>query len=53
MAIAGQLRRPGLAALLASEVVSMSGTAMTLIALPSFVLVTTGSPARTSVPNGG
>lgn len=49
MAFAGQLRRPGLAALLASEVVSMSGTAMTLIALPWFVLVTTGSPARTSV----
>jgi predicted MFS family arabinose efflux permease len=47
------LRRPGLAALLASEVVSMSGTAMTLVALPWFVLATTGSPARTSVVMAG
>jgi MFS family permease len=47
------LRRRGLAALLASEVVSMSGTAMTLVALPWFVLATTGSPARTSVVMAG
>jgi predicted MFS family arabinose efflux permease len=43
------LRRRGLTPLLASEVVSMSGTAMTFVALPWFVLETTGSPARTSV----
>jgi MFS family permease len=49
MRVAGQLRQPGLAALLGSEVVSMTGTTMTLIALPWFVLVTTGSPARTSL----
>jgi predicted MFS family arabinose efflux permease len=49
MAVSELLRRRGLAALLASEIVSMSGTAMTLVALPWFVLSTTGSPARTSV----
>jgi MFS family permease len=43
------LRRRGVAALLGSELVSRSGTAMSLVALPWFVLVTTGSPARTSL----
>jgi hypothetical protein len=43
-------RRPGpLAALLAAEVVSTTGSQMTLLALPWFVLVTTGSPARMGV----
>jgi hypothetical protein len=53
MSVAALLRRRGLAALLASEVVSMSGTAMTLVALPWFVLATTGSPARTSIVMAG
>jgi MFS family permease len=39
--------RPGpLAALLAAEVISTTGSQMTLLALPWFVLVTTGSPVR-------
>jgi MFS family permease len=49
VSVAELVRRRGLAALLASEVVSMSGTAMTFVALPWFVLATTDSPARTSV----
>jgi MFS family permease len=43
------LRRRGLAPLLAAEVVSSLGTTMTFLALPWFVLVTTGSPARMTV----
>lgn len=43
------LRRPWLVALLAAEVVSTTGSAMTWLALPWFVLVTTGSAARTSL----
>jgi Na+/melibiose symporter-like transporter len=43
------LRRRGLAPLLAAEVVSALGTQMTFLALPWFVLVTTGSPARMTV----
>jgi MFS family permease len=43
------LRRRGLAPLLAAEVVSSFGTQMTFLALPWFVLVTTGSPARMTV----
>jgi MFS family permease len=43
------LRRRGLAPLLAGEVVSSLGTQMTFLALPWFVLVTTGSPARMTV----
>lgn len=39
------LARP-VAALLAAEVISTTGTEVTAIALPWFVLVTTGSPAR-------
>jgi hypothetical protein len=47
MATTRMRRRPGpLAALLAAEVVSTTGSQMTLLALPWFVLVTTGSPAR-------
>jgi hypothetical protein len=40
-----QQRRP-LTAVLAAEVVSTTGSQMTLLALPWFVLVTTGSPAK-------
>ena len=50
MATTRMRRRPGpLAALLAAEVVSTTGSQMTLLALPWFVLVTTGSPARMGV----
>src|SRR5262245_11137467 len=40
------MTRP-LVGLLVAEVISTAGTEMTAIALPWFVLVTTGSPART------
>lgn len=43
------LRNRSLAALLVAEVVSTSGTAMTFVALPWFVLETTGSATRMSV----
>ena len=43
------LRRRGVAPLLVAEVVSSLGTQMTFLALPWFVLVTTGSPARMTV----
>jgi hypothetical protein len=50
MATIRMRRRPGpLAALLAAGVVSTTGSQMTLLALPWFVLVTTGSPARMGV----
>lgn len=42
------LRQPSLLALLASEIVSTTGSQMTWIALPWFVLVTTGSATKTS-----
>jgi MFS family permease len=42
-------RRRPLAALLAAEAISATGSQMTLLALPWFVLVTTGSPARMGV----
>ena len=42
------LRRPGLVALMAAEVVSSLGSLMSVVALPWFVLETTGSPARMS-----
>jgi predicted MFS family arabinose efflux permease len=42
------LRRPGLRPLLVAEVVSMTGSQMTWLALPWFVLVTTGSATRMS-----
>jgi MFS family permease len=38
-----------LAALLAAEAISTTGSQLTLLALPWFVLVTTGSPARMGV----
>jgi hypothetical protein len=40
------LRRPPLAALAAAEVISATGSQMTALALPWFVLTTTGSPSR-------
>ena len=43
------LRSPGLRPLLAAEVVSTTGSQMTWLALPWFVLVTTGSATRTSI----
>ena len=43
------LRQRQLVALLAAEIVSSLGTHMTYLALPWFVLVTTGSPARMTV----
>jgi len=43
------VRHLPLAALLAAEVISVTGSAMTKLALPWFVLVTTGSPARMSI----
>jgi MFS family permease len=42
----GVLRNRNLAAVLVAELVSLTGAAMTLVALPWFVLVTTGSTAR-------
>jgi predicted MFS family arabinose efflux permease len=42
------LRRPGLRPLLVAEVVSTTGSQMTWLALPWFVLVTTGSATRMS-----
>lgn len=44
-------RRP-LVALLAADAVSICGTTMTLLAVPWFVLVSTGSPARTGMVAG-
>jgi MFS family permease len=41
------LRNRSLAAVLAAELVSLTGSAMTYIALPWFVLITTGSTAKT------
>jgi MFS family permease len=43
------LRRADLLALLAAQVVSVTGSMMTALALPWFVLTTTGSPARMSL----
>lgn len=44
------MRRPGpLRGLLGANAISIAGTAMTLLALPWFVLATTGSPARTGL----
>jgi MFS family permease len=40
------LRNRNLAAVLVAELVSLTGAAMTLVALPWFVLITTGSTAR-------
>ena len=46
------LRRRGFSALLASELVSTTGTYITLLALPWFVLETTGSVTRTTLVMG-
>src|SRR5688572_15072 len=43
------LRQRPLAALFAAEVVSTTGAQMTWLALPWFVLTTTGSPARMGI----
>src|SRR6476646_8758559 len=43
------MRSRTLSALVLAEVVSTTGTAMTFVALPWFVLVTTGSPAHMSL----
>ncbi len=43
------LRAPGIGALLASQVVSALGSQMTFLALPWFVLATTGSPTKMSI----
>ena len=44
--IGGVLRRPPVVALVAAEVISATGSQMTALALPWFVLTTTGSPSR-------
>jgi hypothetical protein len=43
------LRNRSLLALLAAELVSRAGSQMTFLALPWFVLVTTGSPAKMGI----
>jgi MFS family permease len=47
--LTGLLRRPGLGALLSAEIVSSLGSQMTFLALPWFVLATTGSATRMGV----
>jgi predicted MFS family arabinose efflux permease len=49
MSLGALLRRPGLGALLVAEIVSSLGSQMTFLALPWFVLATTGSPTRMGV----
>ena len=46
------LRRPGLGPLLTAEVVSSLGSQMTYLALPWFVLVTTGSASKMGIVLG-
>ncbi|MGZ8740128.1 MAG: MFS transporter [Gaiellaceae bacterium] len=43
------LRNPSVVVLLIARLVSLTGSTMTLVALPWFVLVTTGSPARMGI----
>ncbi|HEX8104863.1 MAG TPA: MFS transporter [Solirubrobacteraceae bacterium] len=43
------LKSRPVAGLLAAELVSVSGSAISMLAIPWFVLVTTGSPAKTSL----
>lgn len=45
----GAVRRRGLIGILAAETISRVGTRMSMVALPWFVLVLTGSPARTGL----
>lgn len=47
--VSTMLRRPGTRRVLAAEFTSSLGTQMTTLALPWFVLVTSGSPARTGL----
>ena len=49
MSAGSLLRRPGLGALLAAEIVSSLGSQMTFLALPWFVLATTGSATKMGV----
>ena len=49
MTVRALLRRPGLGALLVAEIVSSLGSQMTFLALPWFVLATTGSATRMGV----
>lgn len=46
------MNRRALVALLAADAVSICGTTMTLLAVPWFVLISTGSPARTGLVAG-
>lgn len=48
----GTVNRRALVALLAADAVSICGTTMTLLAVPWFVLISTGSPARTGLVAG-
>ncbi len=43
------LKTPSVVVLLVARLVSLTGSTMTLVALPWFVLVTTGSPARMGI----
>ena len=43
------IRNPGLLGLLARDIVSMTGSQMTMLALPWFVLTTTGSAGRMAI----
>jgi MFS family permease len=45
----GVLRNPSVLVLLVARLVSLTGSTMTLVALPWFVLETTGSPARMGI----
>ena len=46
------LRNKTIAALLAAETISTTGAQMTWVALPWFVLTTTGSPGRMTIVMG-
>jgi predicted MFS family arabinose efflux permease len=45
----GQVKKTALGGLVAAELISVLGTRMTYLALPWFVLVTTGSPGKMSI----
>ncbi len=49
MLAVSHVRKTSVGALVSSEIVSMLGTRMTYLALPWFVLVTTGSPGKMSL----
>ena len=46
---AGTVKKPAVAALVVAEIISTLGSRMTYLALPWFVLVTTGSPGKMSL----